>query len=104
VDYFERIASERGIACWVSDSAILLEFLGLSLEEQTSDSSTLLKRRRLLNLGTHKAVSGWVVKQPAQEGQAHEAHAASCGRALPKLDPAAGVAGAHGPAGGRPPG
>jgi hypothetical protein len=43
VDHFERIDSERGIACWVSDSLVLLESLGLSLEEQTPDNSTLLE-------------------------------------------------------------
>jgi transposase len=42
--------------------------LGLSLEEQTPDHSTLSKTRRLMNLGTHKAVFRWALKQVAQEG------------------------------------
>ena len=66
--YFEGIDSERGIAYRVSDSLSLREFLGLSLEEQTPDHSTLSKTRRLMNLGTHKAVFQWVLKRLAAEG------------------------------------
>ena len=66
--YFEGIGSERGIAYRVSDSLSLREFLGLSWEEQTPDHSTLSKTRRRLNLGTHKAVFGWVLKRLAAEG------------------------------------
>jgi transposase len=68
VGYFEGIDSERGIAYRVSDSLSLREFLGLSLEEQTPDHSTLSKTRRLMNLGTHKAVFRWALKQLAREG------------------------------------
>src|SRR3989454_10074474 len=66
--YFEGIDSERGIAYRVSDSLRLREFLGLSLEEQTPDPSTLSKTRRLMNLGTHEAVFRWVLKRLAGEG------------------------------------
>jgi transposase len=66
--YFEGIDSERGIAYRVSDSLSLREFLGLSLEEQTPDHSTLSKTRRLMNLGTHQAVFRWVLKRVAAEG------------------------------------
>ena len=66
--YFEGIDSERGIAYRLSDSLSLREFLGLSLEEQTPDHSTLSKTRRRMNLGTHKAVLGWVLKRRAAEG------------------------------------
>src|SRR5271155_783149 len=66
--YFEGIDSERGIAYRVSDSLSLREFLGLSLEEQTPDHSTLSKTRRRMNLGTHKAVFRWVLKRLAAEG------------------------------------
>src|SRR6266852_4370007 len=66
--YFEGIGSERGIAYRVSDSLSLREFLGLSLEEQTPDHSTLSKTRRLMNLGTHQAVFRWVLKRLAAEG------------------------------------
>jgi len=68
VGYFEGIDSERGIAYRVSDSLSLREFLGLSLEEQTPDHSTLSKTRRLMNLGTHKAMFRWALKQLAREG------------------------------------
>ena len=66
--YFEGIDSERGIAYRVSDSLSLREFLGLSLEEQTPDHSTLSKTRRLMSLGTHKAVFRWVLQRLAAEG------------------------------------
>jgi transposase len=68
VGYLEGIDSERGIAYRVSDSLGLREFLGLSLEERTPDHSTLSKTRRLMNLGTHKAVFRWVLKRLAEEG------------------------------------
>ena len=56
VGYFEGIDSERGIACRVSDSLRLREFLRLSLEERTPEHSTLSKTRRLQSSGTHQAV------------------------------------------------
>jgi transposase len=68
IGYFEGIDSERGIAYRVSDSLSLREFLGLSLEEQTPDHSTLSKTRRLINLGTHQAVFRWVLKRLVAEG------------------------------------
>jgi len=46
IGYFEGIGSERGIAYRLSDSLSLREFVGLSLEEQTPDHSTLSKTRR----------------------------------------------------------
>src|SRR4029077_1634120 len=66
--YFEGIDSERGIAYRLSDSLSLREFLGMSLEEQTPDHSTLSKTRRMMNLGTHQAVFRWVLKRLAEEG------------------------------------
>ena len=68
VGYFEGIDSERGIAYRVADSLTLRQFLGLSLEERTPDHSTLSKTRRLMNLGTHKAVFRWVLQQVAKQG------------------------------------
>lgn len=68
VGYFEGMDSERGMAYRAADSLRLREFLGLSLEEQTPDHSTLSKTRRLMNLGTHKAVFQWVLKRLAGEG------------------------------------
>jgi transposase len=68
IGYLEGIDSERGIAYRVSDSLGLRAFLGLSLEERTPDHSTLSKTRRLMNLGTHKAMFRWVLKRLAEEG------------------------------------
>ena len=68
VGYFEGIDSGRGIACRVSHSLSVRDFLGLSLEEQRPDHSTLSKTRRLMNLGTHKALFQWVLKGLAGEG------------------------------------
>jgi transposase len=68
VGCFEGIDSERGMACRVSDSLRRRAFLGWSLEEQTPDHSTLSKTRRLMNLGTHKAVFQWVLKGLAEAG------------------------------------
>ena len=68
IGYLEGIDSERGIAYRVSDSLGLREFLGLSLEERTPDHSTLSKTRRLMNLGTHKAVFRWALQRLAEEG------------------------------------
>lgn len=68
IGYFEGIDSERGIAYRVADSLSLREFLGLGWEEQTPDHSTLSKTRRLMSLGTHRAVFRWVLKRLAAEG------------------------------------
>jgi transposase len=64
----EGIDSERGIAYRVLDSLNPREFMGLSLEEQTPDHSRLSKTRRLMNLGTHKALFRWVLKRLVVEG------------------------------------
>jgi transposase len=66
--YFEGIDSERGIAYRLSDSLSLRDFLGMGLEEQTPDHSTLSKTRRKMNLGTHRAVFKWVLNKLATEG------------------------------------
>jgi len=66
--YFEGIDSERGIAYRVADSLSLRRFLGLNWEERTPDHSTLSKTRRLLSLGTHKAVFIWMLRLLAKEG------------------------------------
>jgi transposase len=68
IGYFEGIDSERGIAYRIADSLSLREFLGIALDEQTPDHSTLSKTRRKMNLGTHKAVFTWVLKRIAAEG------------------------------------
>jgi transposase len=68
IGYLEGIDSERGIAYRVSDSLGLRGFLGLSVEEATPDHSTLSKTRRLMSVGTHKAVFRWVLKRLVAEG------------------------------------
>jgi transposase len=68
VGYFEGIDSERGIAYRVSDSLSLREFLGMGWEEQTPDHSTLSKTRRMMSLGTHRAMFRWVLARLAKEG------------------------------------
>lgn len=68
IGYFEGIDSERGIAYRLSDSLSLRDFLGMGLEEQTPDHSTLSKTRRRMSLGTHKAVFTWVLKRLSREG------------------------------------
>lgn len=68
VGYFEGIDSERGIAYRVADSLSLRSFLGLDVGEKTPDHSTLSKTRRLLSLGTHKALFCWALRQLAKEG------------------------------------
>lgn len=61
VGYFERIDSERGI-CWrCSDSLSLRSFLGLRLDEETPDHSSLSRIRTRLLLELHEEVFGWVL-------------------------------------------
>src|SRR5438477_479947 len=48
VGYFENLDSQRGIAWRCSDSLSLREFLGVGLEENTPDHSTLTHTRKRL--------------------------------------------------------
>ena len=48
VGYFENLDSQRGIAWRCSDSLSLREFLGVGLEENTPDHSTLTNTRKRL--------------------------------------------------------
>ena len=48
VGYFEGIDSERGIAWRAADSLGLRKFLGIGLDEQTPDHSTISRTRRLI--------------------------------------------------------
>ena len=68
VGYFEGIDSERGIAWRASDSLALRRFLGLELHESTPDHTTISRTRRLIDLETHQAVFGWVLKTLAEGG------------------------------------
>lgn len=61
VGYFEGIDSERGIAWRVADSLGLRRFLGIGVDEQTPDHSTISRTRRLIEVETHRKVFLWVL-------------------------------------------
>ena len=50
IGYFEGIESERGIAWRLKDSLSLRRFLGIALDEDTPDHSTISRTRRLIDL------------------------------------------------------
>ena len=56
VGYFEGIDSERGIAWRSEDSLSLRRFLGISLDEETPDHSTISRTRRLIDLDTPEGI------------------------------------------------
>jgi transposase len=58
--YFEGIDSERGIAWQLADSLGLRRFVGIGLDEDTPDHTTILRTRGLIDLETHREVFGWV--------------------------------------------
>lgn len=58
--YFEGIDSERGIAWRASDSLAIRSFLGLSVDEDPPDHSTISRTRRLIDVETHRDVFTWV--------------------------------------------
>ncbi len=62
VGYFEGIDSERGIAWRCADSLSLREFLGIALDQNTPDHSTISRTRRLIDLETHDRIFVWVLK------------------------------------------
>jgi transposase len=61
IGYFEGMESERGIAWRLKDSLSLRRFLGIGLDEDTPDHSTISRTRRLIDLETHKQVFSWVL-------------------------------------------
>jgi transposase len=62
IGYFEGIDAERGIAWRAADSLALRDFLGIGLDEDPPDHSTISRTRRLIALETHRAVFTWVVQ------------------------------------------
>jgi hypothetical protein len=68
VGYFERIASERGIAWRCSASLSLRDFLRLESWERVPDHSWLSKTRGRLPHEVHERVFGWVLKLMAEHG------------------------------------
>jgi transposase len=61
IGYFEGIESERGIAWRLKDSLSLRRFVGIALDEDTPDHSTISRTRRLIDVETHKQVFSWVL-------------------------------------------
>src|ERR1022692_1903101 len=59
--YFEGIDSERGIAWQLADSLGLRRFVGIGLDEDTPDHTTISRTRRLIDVETHREVFGLVL-------------------------------------------
>lgn len=68
IGYFEGLDSERGIAWRAADSLGLRQFLGIGLDEQTPNHSTISRTRRLIDLETHRNVFRWVLGRLADRG------------------------------------
>lgn len=68
IGYLEGIDSERGIAWRSADSLSLRQFLGVALDENPPDHSSLSRTRRLIDLETHERVFRWIVKLLATQG------------------------------------
>jgi transposase len=66
--YFEGISSERGIAWQLADSLGLRRFVGIGLDEDTPDHTTISRTRRLIDVETHREVFGWVLGVLADRG------------------------------------
>jgi len=66
--YFEGIDSERGIAWQLADSLGLRRFVGIGLDEDTPDHTTISRTRRLIDVETHGEVFGWVLGVLADRG------------------------------------
>src|ERR1039457_3106722 len=68
IGYFEGIEAERGIAWRLKDSLSLRRFLGIALDEDTPDHSTISRTRRLIDVETHQEVFAWVLGLLADRG------------------------------------
>jgi len=68
IGYFEGIEAERGIAWRLKDSLSLRRFLGIALDEDTPDHSTISRTRRLIDVETHQEVFSWVLGLLADQG------------------------------------
>ena len=62
IGYFEGIDSERGIAWRAADSLALRDFLGVGLDADPPDHSTISRTRRRVALEPHRAVFTWVLQ------------------------------------------
>jgi len=68
IGYFEGIDSERGMAWRMADSLALRSFVGIALDEDTPDHSTISRTRRRIDVDTHREVFGWVLGVLADRG------------------------------------
>src|SRR5450432_1176762 len=68
IGYFEGIGAERGIAWRLADSLVLRRFVGIALDENTPDHSTISRTRRLIDVDTHREVFSWVLGVLANRG------------------------------------
>jgi Transposase and inactivated derivatives len=68
IGYFEGIEAERGIAWRLKDSLSLRRFLGIALDEDTPDHSTISRTRRLIDVETHRQIFSWVLGLLADQG------------------------------------
>jgi transposase len=68
IGYFEGIGAERGIAWRLADSLALRRFVGIGLDENTPDHSTISRTRRLIDVDTHSEVFTWVLEVLADRG------------------------------------
>jgi transposase len=68
VGFFEGLDSERGVAWRAADSLGIRSFLGLAMDEQGPDHSTISRTRRLLDVETHNAVFTWIQERLALAG------------------------------------
>jgi transposase len=68
IGYFEGIGAERRIAWRLGDSLTLRRFVGIGLDENTPDPSTISRTRRLIDVDRHREVFGWVLGGLADRG------------------------------------
>lgn len=68
IGYFESMEAERSIAWRLKDSLSLRRFLGIALDEDTPDHSTISRTRRLIDVETHREVFSWVLGLLAGRG------------------------------------
>ncbi len=68
IGYFEGLDSERGMVWRAADSLGLRSFLGVELNEQPPDHSTISRTRRLIDVETHQMVFRWVLELLAEKG------------------------------------
>ena len=68
IGYFEGVDSERGIAWRAADSIGLRKFLGMGLDEQTPDHSTISRTWRLIDVEAHRKVFFWILELLSDKG------------------------------------